>query len=785
MNANKKISTLIISSILVLNAGSIGISTSNFRSIAESSVSSNQITPDDELIINLNESSYNDGGVAAIKNGDIYSIDTKDVNSSESKRKIDEIMFKKFREKHNESQNTIKISENVLLPDNSSFLFEEYKGNIEISNQIETNNITSLNSAFKNTEKANPDLSNWDTSNVKTMKSMFENAKSANPDTSKWDTSKVDTTNKMFKNAVSANPDTSKWNTINIEDMQSMFEGAISTDPDVSSWDTSTVYDMGSMFEGATKANPDVSGWNTSTVFDMGSMFYEATSADPDVSNWDTSEVDDISFMFNGATSANPDVSNWNTSKVEFYEGAFVSTNLKALDAREFVFSDEVDDFYDDSIPVIAGNENLDRILFNYNPDNLNYIPLNAINLTSGEYELNRINDNLKFDKNREENIKKLTDFKIEDENIPLSEIIKDDLDTEISTNPLTIDYFEIVRKKTDSDKSSGGSSSGGGGGGGSDYVSEEETTSKNHVILASGDKYTDVLTATVLANEKKCPILLSEKNKVSENTLKEIKRLKTDNVIISGGPQSVSNNVVSQLEKEGYKVKRIAGQNRYETSKKIGEEVRLTSKNKDEAILVDGTNFPDVITISALANQKGAPILLTEPESLNKTTENVLKDWEIDKVTIGGEKKSVSQEAENKIKATAKTVDRLGGHDRYETAYKVANEVRNTTNNKKDMILVDGTNFPDGITISSLSAKFKSPILLTTPNKLHPTTAKAINDWTIENILIGGGYSSVSKTTEDSLNVKNKERVQGNNRYNTAVEISKRYSDNAALGSK
>ncbi|MEG0479091.1 MAG: cell wall-binding repeat-containing protein [Peptostreptococcus sp.] len=336
-------------------------------------------------------------------------------------------------------------------------------------------------------------------------------------------------------------------------------------------------------------------------------------------------------------------------------------------------------------------------------------------------------------------------------------------------------EYNEPLYLSFDKEEDKGNGSNGGSGGGG-------DTTSKNNVILASGDKYTDVLTATVLGNEKKSPILLSEKNKVSDNTLSEIKRLDPDTVIISGGPESVSDNVVNQLKKEGYDIRRIAGQNRYETARKIGSEVRLTTKNMDEAILVDGTNFPDVITMSALANQKRVPILLTEPKTLNNITEKALKDWNIENVIIGGEKTSVSQNVENSVKSTAKTVVRIGGQDRYETAYKVADEVRSNTNNKKNMILVDGTNFPDGITISSLSAKFKAPILLTTPKTLHPTTAKAINDWTIENILIGGGYNSVSKSIEDNLRVKNKERVAGSNRYNTAVEISKRYTDTTSL---
>lgn len=305
---------------------------------------------------------------------------------------------------------------------------------------------------------------------------------------------------------------------------------------------------------------------------------------------------------------------------------------------------------------------------------------------------------------------------------------------------------------------------------------------SKRYVILASGYKYTDVLTATVLGNEKKCPILLTSLDEVSDNTMKEIKRLGVDEVIISGGPASVSEKVVSQLKKAGYNVRRIAGKDRYETAEKIGDEVRLTSNNKNEVILVDGTNFPDVITLSTLANQKRVPILLTQPKALNSVTNRLLGAWRIDKVTIGGEKTSVSKNVEDTVKAKTKAVDRIGGATRYETAYKVADQVRRLTNNEKDLILVDGTKFPDGITISSLAAKFKAPILLTKPEKLHPVTANAVSQWGLENLLIGGGYNSVSKEIEDTIRIKNKERVAGSDRYNTAVEISKRYTDSRQL---
>lgn len=301
-------------------------------------------------------------------------------------------------------------------------------------------------------------------------------------------------------------------------------------------------------------------------------------------------------------------------------------------------------------------------------------------------------------------------------------------------------------------------------------------------VILASGEKYTDVLASTVLGNEKDAPILLSKKDSVDSKTINEIQRLNADEIIISGGTNSISEKVVSQLS--NYKVTRISGKDRYETAEKIGDEIRKTG-DKDGAVLVDGTNFADVITMSSLASGKRIPILLTEPKDLNSTTKDTLGKWGIKDITIGGGYNSVSKKIEDNLEKN-KVTTRLGGVDRYDTAQIIASQLRNLTENRSDMILVDGTDYPDGITISSLSANFRAPILLTKPDKLTKITEDKLTEWSIKNILIGGGYNSVSKSIEDQLNVSKKERVAGANRYETAVKISQRLSNiNTPIGDK
>ncbi len=310
--------------------------------------------------------------------------------------------------------------------------------------------------------------------------------------------------------------------------------------------------------------------------------------------------------------------------------------------------------------------------------------------------------------------------------------------------------------------------------GGGGDQI-----PSTSSVVLVSGEKYTDILTSTVLAHEKNASILLTQKNSIGQSTMDEINRLKANEIIIVGGEASVSKKVediindYSENKKTNYIITRLAGIDRYETAVKVGDEVRKNTNILGDSVLVDGTNFPDIIPLSTYAAQRRIPILLTKPEEINPITYETMYKWDISNVTIGGGYNSVSKSIEKNLEDFDKK--RLAGSDRYETAAVIGEETRKLTKNKTDLVLVNGTDFPDGITINPLAAANGAPILLTDPNKLTDTTRSKIKDWKIENLIIGGGYNSVSKEIQSKLSSLNIERIYGVDRYETAVKISQR----------
>lgn len=249
----------------------------------------------------------------------------------------------------------------------------------------------------------------------------------------------------------------------------------------------------------------------------------------------------------------------------------------------------------------------------------------------------------------------------------------------------------------------------------------------RDTVLLASGEKYTDELTASVLANKLDIPILLTMKDYVPASVKEEIEKLGANKIILIGEKNTISSKVEKELS--SYKLERIGGPTRYETAVLVGERMKAILGNVDEAIVVDGTNFPDAIAMTSMGVEQSMPILLTPPKGLYKSTEKAIKDWKISKVTIGGGIKSVSSTVEESLKKLAK-VDRISGKDRYETSVKVASQVYI---NPEHAVLASGEVFPDAIVGAPYAAKNRYPIVLSQKNIVPKVVKDYVEGYEIE----------------------------------------------------
>lgn len=159
------------------------------------------------------------------------------------------------------------------------------------------------------------------------------------------------------------------------------------------------------------------------------------------------------------------------------------------------------------------------------------------------------------------------------------------------------------------------------------------------NVILCTGNGFADALSASVLAHEKEAPLLLVDSSVESSKDAFDyvINHLEqTGTIYIIGGVGIIGTEFETRLNDLGFdNVVRIAGQDRYDTSYKIASS--LTNKTVSTVVVSSGEQYPDALSISSFAANKGWPILLSPHDVFLQGMKNFLLERKPSKVYITG----------------------------------------------------------------------------------------------------------------------------------------------------
>ncbi|PFG04419.1 cell wall-binding repeat-containing protein [Bacillus sp. es.034] len=259
-----------------------------------------------------------------------------------------------------------------------------------------------------------------------------------------------------------------------------------------------------------------------------------------------------------------------------------------------------------------------------------------------------------------------------------------------------------------------------------------------DEIILATGTNFPDALAGAPLAYHRDAPILLTGKNTLHPTVKKAIKNLEVGKVTILGGPGVISDHVVKELKALDVTVTRISGKDRYDTAVAIAKKLPHT----DAAVVVSGKNYPDALSIASIAAQYGYPILLSDKDSIPASSLTQAKTYETNYV-IGG-----TGVVSNTVLKKLNMPTRIAGSNRYETNANIIHEFDMST---QYVFVATGTQFADALTGSVLAANWGEPLLLTTPNELHPEIRDLMMDSTYMATILGGP-NAVSSKVEDEI---------------------------------
>jgi putative cell wall-binding protein len=247
-----------------------------------------------------------------------------------------------------------------------------------------------------------------------------------------------------------------------------------------------------------------------------------------------------------------------------------------------------------------------------------------------------------------------------------------------------------------------------------------------DEIILATGSNFPDALAGAPLAYHKDAPILLTTKGSLHPSVEEAIFELGVNKVTILGGAGVISDQVVKELRALDVSVTRINGKDRYETAVAISKKL----PNNDAAVVVNGKNYPDALSIASIAAQNGYPILLSDKDSIPAATLTQAKTYEMNYV-IGG-----TGVISNAVSRKLNDPTRIAGKNRYETN---ANIIRDFYVPTTFVFVATGTQFADALTGSVLAANWGEPLLLTTPYELHPEIRDLMVDYTFGATILGG----------------------------------------------
>jgi putative cell wall-binding protein len=275
--------------------------------------------------------------------------------------------------------------------------------------------------------------------------------------------------------------------------------------------------------------------------------------------------------------------------------------------------------------------------------------------------------------------------------------------------------------------------------------------------VIASGAAFPDALSASYLAGRLTSPVLLTFADSVPSETLSALSALGVQTISIIGGPAAVSANVQSALEAAGYRVRRLAGADRFATAATVAEAfssatVGSLGSGGSTAIVASGVNFADALAGSPLSFAGAFPTLLTDPASLSSATASALSTLGIKQVLLLGGTSAVSGAVASSISGMGIAVTRVGGADRTQTASMIADlELTQLGWSGAHANLARGDGFADALGGGPHAGVEKEPILVTeSPDSLGPFTTMWLqqNSSTLTSLHVFGGTAAVSAAT-------------------------------------
>ncbi len=251
--------------------------------------------------------------------------------------------------------------------------------------------------------------------------------------------------------------------------------------------------------------------------------------------------------------------------------------------------------------------------------------------------------------------------------------------------------------------------------------------------VVACGTNYPDALSAAYLAKVKNAPLLLSEAREVN-GTVDYIRKnvTKGKTVYLVGGADVLPEQIKTILGSD-YDVKRLEGEDRFLTNLAVLKEANV---NNEEVMICSGLGYADALSAAAT----GKPVMLVG-KALTKEQKAYLAGINPAKFYIVGGSDVVSDRVKAELE-TMRSVERISGEDRYETALNVAKKFFDMTSST--VVIATGDGFADALVGSVTAIANNAPLLLANRNNIKGV-AEFVKETGAKRSIVMGGADVIS----------------------------------------
>ncbi len=279
--------------------------------------------------------------------------------------------------------------------------------------------------------------------------------------------------------------------------------------------------------------------------------------------------------------------------------------------------------------------------------------------------------------------------------------------------------------------------------------ISQKYFTAPSSVVyIATGANYPDALSAAPAAALQNAPLLLVPPTSLPASVKAEIQRLAPSQIVVAGGPASVSEAVYTELSTLAPAIRRETGVDRYQVSAAVTRSAFTTGAST--AYIATGATFPDALSASAAAGAIDAPVILVDGQqsAVNADIATLLTDLGVTKIIIAGGPGSVTPALEASLRTVSGVTEvrRISGADRFIVSGQINRDAFNTSSR---VFVASGLTFPDALSGAAVAGAQSAPLYVIPGTCAASYVLQDIIDLGATEMVILGGSGSVSTGVE------------------------------------